>query len=261
VREGRWTRWRDRLRLLRLTPFLFLHDLLALDRPLKLTRMLRRRGLLDPTRSRRKVERFARSLGSEALVDLQLRMWVNSYKRNLVEGHLVHVYDFLVRVPLVLHWPGHLRAGAVHRQMVRQVDILPTVLDLVGLGVDGSGHETDGRSFRTLLAGGAYRPAAAFLSVGGGPVDLEIRGVRTEGYKYSFGPENDELPQELYDLRNDPRETHNLAARRPELCARLRELADGLAQARPAVAAEPVVVSQAEQAHVEQQLRDLGYLE
>jgi len=43
------------------------------------------------------------------------------------------------------------------------------------------------------------------------PADLEIHGVRTEQHKYTFGPQNDELPQELYDLQADPGETRNLA--------------------------------------------------
>ena len=105
-RFGFWARLRDRLRLLQLTPTIFLQDLLALGAPVKLTRMLERRGLLDPNRARRKVERLTRAMSQKQLLDMHMRMWINSYKRNIDDGHIIHVYDFLVKVPLILHWPG-----------------------------------------------------------------------------------------------------------------------------------------------------------
>lgn len=259
LKFDRWTRLRDRLRLLWLTPFLRLRDLIALASPRKMTAMLQRSGLLDASRSQRKVSRLARRLGQDRLLDMHLRMWINSYKHNLREGHMLHVYDFLVRVPLILRRPGYLPAGAVHERLVRQVDILPTVLDLLGIDVP-TGAEIDGRSFRPLLDGRSWNPQPAFVSVSGLPRDLELRGVRTEAHKYTYGPYNPELPEELYDLRRDPRETDNIAAADADVCRELRTLADAFVAAAPATAA-PVPVSAADQARVEQHLRDLGYIE
>jgi arylsulfatase A-like enzyme len=259
-RFGRWTRLRDRLRLLRLTPLIFLPDLLALGKPLRLTRMLQRRGLLDAARSRKKVERLSRALGRQRLLDMHMRMWINSYKRNMEEGHMVHVYDFLVRVPLVLHWPGRLPGGVTHQRMIRQPDILPTILDLLGIEPETLG-DVDGRSFKPLIEGRPWQPQPAFLSVSGTPADLEIRGVRTEDYKYTFGPENDELPEELYDLRADPRETDNLAPHRPELCTELRALANRFVQPHRAAPVAEITLSAAEAQRVEKHLQELGYLE
>ena len=254
-------RLRDRLRLLRLTPRLWLADLLALGAPLKLTRMLERRGLLDPNRAARKVDRLAASLSERQLLDMHMRMWINSYKRNMDEGHVIHVYDFLVKVPLVLHWPAGLPRGAVLERMVRQPDILPTVLDYLGVE-PGVWQEADGRSLRPLIEGDpAWEPAPAFVSVSGTPADLELRGVRTEQYKYTYGPENDELPQELYDLRRDPAETHNLAAEQPQRCAALRRLADSFVPADGAGPLDEIALSPEEQRRVEQHLKALGYLE
>ncbi len=259
---SRWTRLRDRLRLLRLTPVVYLHDLFALGAPLKLTAMLKRRGLLSEDRARPKVERFVRSLGQDDLLDMHLRMWINSYKRNQLEGHMVHVYDFLVRIPLVICWPGRLPVGVVHERMVRQPDILPTVLDLIGVepGQKGVG-DVDGRSFKPLIDGGDWQPQPAYLSVSGLPADLEIRGVRTEDHKYTYGPENPELPQELYDLRADPGEEHNLAGDDPERCAALRELASSLRPANGDAPVEMMTIDADQQEQIEERLRDLGYLE
>jgi arylsulfatase A-like enzyme len=257
---SRWTRLRDRLRLLRLRPSIFLHDLLALGTPLKLTEMLRKRGLLDPARAREKVERFSRTLGQRRLLDMHMRMWINSYKRNIQEGHIIHVYDFLVRVPLVLHWPGHLPAGAVRSRMVRQPDILPTILDLLGVDREELG-DIDGRSFKPLIENQPWQPEPAFLSVSGTPADLEIRGVRTQDYKYTFGPENDELPQELYDLRTDPGETRNLANRNQDLCAELRALANRFVPVDGQPPLEEIALTPTDQRRVEKHLQELGYLE
>ncbi len=257
-RFSRWARLRDRLGLLLLTPWLTARDLVAAFTPSRLTAMLRRSGLLDAERSRRKVARLTRWLGRDRLLDMHLRMWINSYKHNLAEGHMLHVYDALVRVPLVLHWPGHLPAGTTTDRLVRQVDILPTIMDLLDLDptpADGR----DGHSFRTLLENRPWEPQPAFLSVSGLPRDLELRGVRTERHKYTYGPHNPELPEELYDLQADPAETRNLAASQPDLCRSLRTLADSFTTGA-GISAVPVALAADDQQRIEQQLRDLGYL-
>jgi arylsulfatase A-like enzyme len=267
-RFDRGSRLRDRLRMLRLTPFVYLTDLLKLGAPLKLTEMLKRRGLLDAGRARSKVARLSRAVGEQQLLEMHMRMWTNSYKHNMLEGHMVHVYDFLVRVPLVFRLPKSAGLGknvdkiataGVIERMVRQPDILPTILDLLGLTDETSAAAIDGRSFAPLLRGEDWEPAPAFLSVSGCPSDLEIRGVRTEAWKFTFGPENDELPQELYDLRGDPGELRNLAARRPDMCDELRGLANSFAEAT--VPVSEMAVAGEDQGRIETHLRQLGYIE
>lgn len=256
-RFGFWSRLRDRLRLLRLTPRVFLHDLLSLGAPLRLTRMLRRRGLLDPQRSRAKVDRFTGAAPAEKLLDMHMRMWINSYKHNYDEGHMIHVYDYLVRVPLVIRWPGRLGAGREFDRMVRQPDIIPTLL--AALGAEPA-PGTDGRSFLPLLQGETWAPAPAYMSVTGLPADLELHGVRTETHKFTYGPENDELPAELYDLRSDPGETRNLAASDPQKCAELRALIEELRRGAGQTRIDALSLSDDDQARVEQHLQQLGYL-
>ncbi len=253
------SRWRDRLRLLWLTPMLYLHDLLALGAPVRLTRMLHRRGLLDPNRARRAVERLEQRVGQDRLFDMHLRMWINSYKLNYEEGHMVHVYDYLVRVPLLIRWPARLPRGASLPAMVRQPDVLPTLLDLLGVPHPALAPN-DGRSFRALFEGRAYDPPPAFVSVSGCPMDLEIRGVRTADWKYTYGPHNAELPAELYDLRSDPGETRNLARELPDRCDELRAVSDSLAEPASATVTYQTLDSGVEP-EVEQRLRALGYIE
>lgn len=48
-------------------------------------------------------------------------------------------------------------------------------------------------------------------------------GVRTEKYKYVWGPHNKDIPEELFDLKEDPEEKKNTAKDNPELAKKLRQ--------------------------------------
>lgn len=254
---GFWRRLVERVRLWRMAPRLTLGDLLTLGRPVRLTEMIRRRGLLNEEQSQAKVDRLARRLGPERLLHMHWRMWINSYKHNLDEGHMLHVYDFLVRVPLILAGPA-VPVGLRYPRLVRQPDILPTLLELVGLPRPDS--DIDGRSIVPLLRARPWQPEPAYVSVTGLPADLEIHGVRTERSKYSYGPHNDELPQELYDLQVDPKETRNLAAERPDVCQEMRALVERFRSAA-AAPVDPFVIDAAQERAAERRLRELGYIE
>jgi len=257
---GRWQRLRDRLRLLRLTPFVFVQDFLKLGSPVKLTALMKRRGLLDENRARSKVRRFVNSVGRDELLDMHMRMWASSYKRNMREGHIIALYDFLVRVPLVIRAPAGLPRGRVFDRMVRQPDILPTVLDLLGIDQERLG-DIDGRSFKPLIEGRPWDPLPAYLSLTGLPGDLELRGVRTERYKYTYGPSNPEMPQELYDLQTDSGETHNLADVEPARCAELRRVAESMLPGKEHEPMEMIDITADQRQAIERHLQELGYIE
>lgn len=256
---SRIRRFGDGLRLLRLLPRFRPRDLFVLREPVKLTKWLHESGLLDGGRSREKVRRFLGSVRPGTLEEMFARLMISSYKKNYEEGHSLHVYDYLVKVPLVLRWKGHLPAGETVPRMVRQPDILPTVLDLLGARGDG-GEELDGRSFKPLFEGRSWAPEPAFLSTGGYLSQLEINGVRTEDWKYSFGPGNRELPEELYDLQGDPGETLNLAAARPDECSRLRSIAGTFIRSREAPP-PPGAPGEDAWTDVHSRLKALGYID
>lgn len=256
---SRLRRWADRLRLLRLLPRVRPGDVFTLRRPLALTKWMHESGLLDGRKSREKVRRFLAGARPETLEEMFGRLMISSLKKNYREGHTLHVYDYLVKVPLVLRWAGRLPAGASFPKMVRQPDILPTVLDLLGAPVPEA-EGLDGRSFRPLLEGRAWSAGPAFLSTGSYLAHLEIAGVRTEDRKYTYGPANPDLPEELYDLGADPGEAKNIAAARPEECARLRGLAEACLKAQGAPAASNAGGEQGWQ-DVESRLKALGYID
>jgi arylsulfatase A-like enzyme len=180
------------------------------------------------------------------------------------EGHEMDMYEDLIRVPLVFSALNgldqvSLRAGAREPQLVRQIDALPTLLDLIDLPVPPNIH---GRSLKPALLHSeqlhieAY--LEAFLRIRSDPRDRRV-GWRTEEWKYIYAPQNPQLPEETYHLLNDPRERKNLAARRPEMAAMLRSRIEALQQG--AVAPSPgEIMSDEEKAAVEKRLTDLGYM-
>ena len=132
--------------------------------------------------------------------------------------HKMDPHEKSIRVPLVMRFPGRIRAGAVSRALVSNVDIAQTIVDFAGASLP-----TDGVSMRPLVTG--TRPSIR------GSVVLEhtrhttvvptycgIRTYRFAFVRYATGEE------ELYDLRDDPNELVNVVRARPRKAAQLRAL-------------------------------------
>ena len=58
----------------------------------------------------------------------------------------------LGRIPLIVRWPGHVKPGTVSDELLGQVDLAPTVLDIAGCAAPEDMLQ-DGQSFRSLLTG------------------------------------------------------------------------------------------------------------
>jgi arylsulfatase A-like enzyme len=159
------------------------------------------------------------------------------------------------------------REFAVRRvaAQVRLVDVMPTILDLLGLPAPA---DRNGRSLVPLLRGEESEPRLAWAEIPHHAlIDSGLRwAVRTGAHKLIVTPPaargSGEARLELYDLRADAGERSNLAtgdpARRAELMERLRGVALALNANGAAVYREVAGPRDPQQ---EERLRSLGYVE
>ncbi len=114
------------------------------------------------------------------------------------------VYDEVVRIPLLIRWPGHLPPALRVSAVVRITDVAPTVLDLLHLPTP---PPSDGKSLVGLMHGEESQPRVALIE---NMLFAEERiGIRTDRQKYVRWETGKE---EAYDLASDPAECRDLAA-------------------------------------------------
>jgi len=175
--------------------------------------------------------------------------------------HGVNVYEELVRVPLLVRWPRRIPARRVSGAPVEQVDIVPTVLDLVGLVpvAEGLPGRNLAAALRDVTPFDRERPV--FLTrrlyeprdFGHFPAKGMKFAVRLGRWKYIVGQE--EKTRELFDLEADPGELRNRVVDEPE---RATALADLLARWQVTVG-PPVSTPALGDEDTARRLRALGY--
>ena len=150
-------------------------------------------------------------------------------EHGMVDKRTMH--EASIRIPLIVRYPGLTKTDAPKRiaQQVLTVDMAPSLLDLCGVKAPEKLH---GRSWKRLVQTGSdpewrrsflyhYNYERQF------PYTPNVRGVRTDEWKYIHYPHGNGSPDkhlaELYDLKSDPEERHNLIAK-PEHAAKLKEL-------------------------------------
>ncbi len=146
-------------------------------------------------------------------------------------NHGVNIYEEAVRVPLLFRWPGRILSGKRFEAPVELVDLVPTILDLFGVGkIPGAFH---GRSLAGTLEDDVplppdrdiylYRRPYRGGYIGRIPVRGEKFGIRKGVWKYIEGTEDGS--KELFNLERDPGERSNLyepdSAKASELATRI----------------------------------------
>jgi arylsulfatase A-like enzyme len=192
----------------------------------------------------------------------------------LDHGRMFHgqsTYAELADVPLIFWRPGAVPAGKVVGETVETIDVMPTILEAVGLPVP---PEAQGRSLAALLGSAGAKPwrsRPAFIeknltpeAVGPPPPrDTESFAIIDGGWKLIH---NTKRPRggpeiELYEVRSDPDDQRDVAAAHPQVVARLSaQLAAWRAKAL--AARRPLETSAADLKPEElERLRSLGYVQ
>jgi choline-sulfatase len=165
-----------------------------------------------------------------------------------LHGH--HFKEHLLRVPLLLHWPGRIAPRRIARP-VSTVDLAITLHELLALG----GAQPGGHSLVPWLNGAAATDPPSPLiaeTLVRGP---EGRSLRSGMWKiHQVGASS-----RLYQLDLDPGEYYDLAEREPERLRRMLSLLEDWRAGLRARAAAPAIPIQTSNEQVER-LRALGYL-
>ena len=130
------------------------------------------------------------------------------------------LYECTLRVPLVLRFPGKVPAGKRYSDTSQIKDVMPTILELLGIETDIA---FDGRSLTPLLRGEARERTSDFYITE--CTWMRKHGWRTPEWKLiqALEPDVHFKPEiELYNLIKDPGEERNVAAEEPEIVAMLQ---------------------------------------
>ncbi len=170
------------------------------------------------------------------------------YERDFCFGHAGYLHDAVIHIPLLFYSPSILPEGKLVPQQVRTTDILPTTLELMGI------EHPDVFNGDSLVPAIRSRPTRQkpALSI----VRQDLFSLRYNGWKCIM-TENGELT-ELYNLKKDPLEKHNLADEslpiKKVLKVRLTEKLNSLNTA----SADDAALMEAEEIEA---LRGLGYID
>ena len=156
-----------------------------------------------------------------------------------------------IRVPLVVYWPKHIKQGCRTDELASLLDLMPTAMDAAGVAVP---EGLDGRSLLPLIDGAKkgphdqliwfglqsrfwgfeaetvkhrrYLPLMTSKEPGAWIVVTDDWALRFTGeiepYQYSDMPQGGPSIFELYSMKDDPGERHNMAALHPKIVDQLR---------------------------------------
>jgi len=196
---------------------------------------------------------FARNI-SKTLLEMRIKPELKQ-KRALESRGTWNIYDDIIRIPLV--FSGINFSKKTISQLVRQVDIFPTVLELLNLS---RVQYIDGVSLVPIIHGEKTTEVPAFIeNASRNPQRLgNIVGIRSSTYKYFRARNDPHQHVSLYDLTKDPFEQNNIAEIRKDKVLEMEKLLlEVIGNQEHDYKLE---LDEAEKKKIEDELRKLGYL-
>ncbi|MBN1221635.1 MAG: sulfatase-like hydrolase/transferase, partial [Candidatus Aminicenantes bacterium] len=166
--------------------------------------------------------------------------------------HGLYIYDVTLRVPLIFFAPGHLPGGLVLDAKVRLIDIMPTICDMLKISIH---EDVQGTTLLPYMRGSKKNDLASYIETYL-PREFygwsELVGLIDEEWKYIKAPR-----PELYNLKDDPREEHNLYTEQGGIVSKLEKKLANLIQTGSSMGnAQKRKLTKEEV----ERLRSLGYL-
>lgn len=154
------------------------------------------------------------------------------YPSYIYRGHKADLYEGGHRVPMIVRWPGEVKAGSESDQLIGQIDFMATFAEMLGAKLEPTQGE-DSVSFLSALRGTAKKPIRDSI------ISQSINGsfaIRDGQWKLALCPGSGgwssprpgrktyaDLPDfQLYNLADDPGEETNLVEKHPERVAKMK---------------------------------------
>jgi len=139
-----------------------------------------------------------------------------------LRGHKRDLYEGGIRCPLLVRWPGTVKAASTTDHISAHWDLFPTFCELAGTEIP---QNLDGISFLPTLLGRKQRQHEhlywEFFEGGG---KRAVRIGKWKAVQNQVNRKGRDAPIEIYDLESDRAEINNLAAQNPELITRVRKI-------------------------------------
>jgi len=141
-----------------------------------------------------------------------------------------YCYDYTIKAFAFFYHPVIFPSKEIPRQ-IRSVDIMPTVMDILGIKEDSGYLRMSGKSVMPLVRGEEREERIAYSETGGlggptpSPKKPNVKCVRTDEWKLVYNETTKK--REFYNLRGDPAEGNNLAGTGLEEESRLWEVLKG----------------------------------
>lgn len=171
-----------------------------------------------------------------------------------------YLFDDLVHIPILFSGFGVKSIGSV-ADLVRSVDIFPTILDIIGMPFDSK--NLDGKSLTPIFEGNKVEIPSVYLENTTFETDTKnpepCTGIRTIQYKYFRSLTNSQDKVHLFDIQQDYLEENNIASKNPEI---VKKMETELSQQRDFLKKrfDKPLMTDEETKKVEKELKKLGYV-
>lgn len=199
----------------------------------------------------RNIGRLIEFLERRGILDNTLLIITSDHGESLTEHEIYFehhgLYDVSIHVPLIFRYPSKLPEGKKINSLVQHIDIVPTILDIIG--INNKNIDFDGKSLLPLIKG-KVKAHRTFVFIEESSAQRK-RAIRTERFKYiqslpdetvigAYYFDDPEIVKkkdvckycgyvhgglkELYDLKKDPAETINIVEEEKELAIEMEHI-------------------------------------
>jgi len=209
------------------------------------------------------MSRLWRFLEEEGLRDRTLVLVASDHGEGLGDhGELQHgqvLFQEILHIALILRVPHGTSEPRRITQLVRAVDVMPTLLELMGISTEDL--TLQGESLLPLLAGENLELHSFSHARAVSEEEDSLYSVRSDRWRFLL--DRAAGTGRLYDLKEDPRETRDVAHSNPDVVAGLRGLLDRQDERDQALAAQvgPNAPPPELDESLQRELRALGYLD